>query len=274
MKNRIQTESEQLDSMTPADPAAGSAAAYGDTGAGIPHRGFLTVREWILWGVSVTLILSAFFLFGAANPLTLVASLIGVTSLIFNARGNPIGQALMIVFSVLYGVISYSFRYFGEMITYLGMTAPMAVAALVSWLRHPFAGRHSEVRVGRLSPRELPVLAVVSALVTFGFYWILRAFDTPNLPLSTLSVTTSFLAVWLTFRRSPWYALAYAANDAVLIALWVLAAVSDRQYVSVVVCFAVFFFHDLYGLYCWFGMRRRQETALSAPDPDAAPRNP
>lgn len=33
----------------------------------------------------------------------------------------------MIIFSLLYGVISFSFSYYGEMITYLGMTMPMAV---------------------------------------------------------------------------------------------------------------------------------------------------
>ena len=40
----------------------------------------------------------------------MIASLVGVTSLIFIAKGNPIGQALIVVFSLLYGAISYSFR--------------------------------------------------------------------------------------------------------------------------------------------------------------------
>ncbi len=43
----------------------------------------------------------------------------------------------MIIFSLLYGIISYTFSYYGEMITYLGMTMPMAVFALISWLRNP-----------------------------------------------------------------------------------------------------------------------------------------
>ena len=74
----------------------------------------------MLWGVSSALILISFLIFDRVNTMTLAASLIGTTSLIFNAKGNPIGQALMILFSLLYGLISYSFSYFGEMITYLG----------------------------------------------------------------------------------------------------------------------------------------------------------
>ncbi len=100
------------------------------------NRGF-TGAETALYAVSVSLILISFFLFDRQNVLTLIASLIGVTSLIFAAKGNPAGQALMVVFSILYGVISFQVRYFGEMITYLGMTAPMSLYALISWLRHP-----------------------------------------------------------------------------------------------------------------------------------------
>ena len=41
-------------------------------------------------------------------------------------------------------------------------------------------------------------------------------FNTTNLIPSTISVTISFLAVYLTFRRSPYFDLAYALNDIVL----------------------------------------------------------
>ena len=99
---------------------------------------YFSKGEWTLWGSSSALILISFLLFDRANTMTLAASLIGVTSLIFNAKGNPIGQGLMIVFSLLYGLISYTFSYYGEMITYLGMTGPMALFALISWLRNPY----------------------------------------------------------------------------------------------------------------------------------------
>ena len=71
-------------------------------------------------------------------------------------------------------------------------------------------------------------------------------------------MTTSFLAVYLTARRSPLYAVAYAANDLVLIVLWSLAAMQDFSYLSVVVCFVMFFANDIYGFYNWSRMRRRQ----------------
>ena len=219
---------------------------------------YFSKGELALWGSSAGLILISFFLFDRVNFMTLAASLIGTTSLIFNAKGNPIGQALMIVFSLLYGVISYTFSYFGEMITYLGMTGPMALFALISWLRNPYKGNHAEVAVNRLENKELALMYVLTAAVTLGFYFILNHFNTANMIPSTLSVTTSFIAVYLTFRRSPYFALAYAANDVVLIVLWTLAATEDIGYLSVIICFVMFLVNDLYGFVSWKRMEKRQ----------------
>lgn len=217
--------------------------------------------EKLLWGGSVLLILAAFFVFDRANYLNLAASLIGVTSLIFAAKANPIAPALMIVFSALYGMISFGFAYYGEMITYLGMTLPMSVISLVSWLRNPFDGKKSEVRINKLRRGEVLIMFALSLVVTVGFYFILKAFGTANLALSTLSVTTSFIAVYLTFRRSPFFAAAYATNDVVLIILWILAARESPQYVSVAVCFGAFLVNDLYGLISWRRIAEKQSAS-------------
>lgn len=211
-----------------------------------------------LWCSSVALILISFFLFDKSNYLTLAASLIGVTSLIFAAKGNPISQGLMIIFSILYGIISYTFNYYGEMITYLGMTGPMAVFALISWLKNPYKGKKSEVKVNKIRRKEIIFMLILTAAVTAVFYFILEYFGTANIIPGTLSVTTSFIAVYLTFRRSAYYALAYAANDIVLIILWILAAMTDISYISVIICFVVFLVNDLYGFISWERMSARQ----------------
>lgn len=221
---------------------------------------YFSKGERILWCTSVVLILVSFFIFDRESYLTLAASLIGVTSLIFNAKGNPFGQFLIIVFSVLYGIISFTFAYYGEMITYLGMTAPMALFALISWLRNPYEGNKAEVTVNQISKKEVIFMVLLTALVTTIFYFILDFFHTANLAPSTLSVTTSFAGVYLTFRRSAFFALAYAANDAVLIVLWILASMSDISYLSVMICFVVFLANDIYGYVNWSRMRKRQET--------------
>lgn len=223
-----------------------------------PVSGYFSFHEKILWSASLIIILLSHFIFGASDLLSLSASLIGATSLIFCAKGNPIGQVLMICFSILYGIISYTFSYYGEMITYLCMTLPMAIFSLVSWLRNPYKGNRSVVKVSSISRRELIFSLLLTTAVTFIFFYILRTMGTANLLPSTLSVTTSFLAAYLTFRRSPFFAFVYALNDIVLIILWILASIEDISYLSVIVCFAVFLVNDLYGFISWLKMKKKQ----------------
>ncbi len=219
---------------------------------------YFSVGEILLWSCSVLLIIVSFCVFDRRNYLTLASSLIGVTSLIFTAKGNPIGQILMIVFSLLYGYISFVFTYYGEMLTYLCMTMPMAIFALISWLKNPYKKNKAEVKVNRLKKGEPVIMWIATAIITLIFYFILSAFHTKNIIPSTISVTTSFLAVYLTFRRNPFYAIGYAANDIVLIVLWILATIENTSYLSVVVCFVTFFANDIYGFISWQKMAKKQ----------------
>ena len=222
-------------------------------------KAYFSKGEIILWSCSVMVIIISFCAFDRINYMTLCASLIGVTSLIFNAKGNPFGQLLMVVFSLLYGIISYTFSYYGEMITYLGMTMPMAIFALIAWVNNPYNGNKAEVKVNSIGKKENVCMWIGTFVITFIFYFILDYFNTVNIIPSTISVTTSFLAVYLTFRRSLYFALAYAANDIVLIILWILASLYDIRYISVVVCFVAFLVNDIYGFISWRKMKNRQQ---------------
>ena len=220
-----------------------------------PLKSF-TKTEILLWSISSGLIIAAFLIFDRGSFLNLAASLVGVTSLIFCAKGRPTGMVLIIVFSVLYGIISFFSAYYGEMITYLGMTMPMSIISLVSWVKNPYS--KNEVRVNRIHGWEIGFALALTAVITAGFFFILKYLGTANIIPSTFSVATSFFAVYLTFRRSPLFAAAYAVNDAVLIVLWSLAAMNNAKYISVVVCFAAFLANDIYGFFNWRRMQRRQ----------------
>lgn len=221
----------------------------------------LSVKEWWLWSISMLIVTVSNLVGGSFDVLTLAATWVGITSLIFAAKGNVWAQFLMIAFSILYGIISFRFRYWGEMITYLGMTLPMAVWSAVTWLRNPSAGSKSEVAIRRLEKKHFLFLLVLSIVVTGAFYFILRWLETPNIVFSTLSVTTSFLAASLTMLRSSYYALGYAANDLVLIVLWGLAAAKDPVYIPVIINFMIFFLNDMYGFISW---KKRERTQLCA----------
>lgn len=218
----------------------------------------LSKKEWGIWFGSLMVVTVSNLIPGDLDVLTLAAALIGVTSLIFAAKGNVWAQILMIAFSILYGIISWRFRYWGEMITDLGMTLPMAIWSTITWAKNPSKENGNEVAIQKLTRKMIVLLALFCVVVTLGFYALLQALHTPNLVFSTISITTSFLAASLTMLRSSYYALGYAANDVVLIVLWVLASMENPGYVPVVVNFCIFLFSDLYGFISWKKRERNQ----------------
>ena len=211
----------------------------------------LTKREWSIWLGSIIIVLISNLATKDFDLLTLVAALTGVTSLIFAAKGNVWGQVLMILFSILYGIISFRFRYWGEMMTYLGMTLPMAVWSTITWIENPSENNGNEVQIQSLSKKHIVALRISGIIVTAVYYYILKSFNTPNIIFSTISIITSFIAASLTMLRSSYYAVWYAVNDVVLIILWVLASLKDPAYIPVVVNFSIFFMNDMYGFMSW-----------------------
>ncbi len=222
----------------------------------------LTKFELILWLFSVAAIVISFIAGSSKDVLTIIASLIGVTALIFVSKGDVLGQILTVVFSLFYAVISFRFNYYGEMITYLGMTAPIAVLSAVSWFKNPYESGKNEVKIAVLTRTKTIVLVLFTVAVTVLFYFILKYFNNANLFMSTVSIATSFSASALMLLRSPYYAVAYACNDVVLVILWIMASMEDISFLPMIVCFAIFLINDIYGFFNWRKMSRKQNNNI------------
>jgi len=220
----------------------------------------LNKTQKIIWITSLIMIAASFIAAGSSDYLTVIASLIGATALIFIGKGDALGQLLTIIFALIYAVISFKCRYYGEMITYVGMTLPSAAVAMVNWIKNPYAER--EVKVAHVSKMNWIFLAITSVLVTAIMGEVLEYFNTANLFFSTLSVTTSYFASMLMIFRSPYYAVAYSFNDVILIILWVLATIESISYLPMVICFVVFLVNDVYGFVSWQSMKHRQSNGM------------
>lgn len=220
---------------------------------------YFTIPEICLWAAMMCAVVTVFCIFPEKNYISLVSALICVTGLAFISKGYIVGQAICVVFSVFYGIVSFYLRYYGEMITYLGMTAPMAILTLIMWIKNRF-GKTAVVSINRTTKKHFIILFAATVPVTVAFYFILRALGNANLIISTVSVATSFFAAGFIFLRSPFYGLAYAANDAVLIVLWSLAAADNLSYLTMVVNFCACFIYDIYGFFSWRLIKNRQSA--------------
>ena len=65
----------------------------------------LTKKEWALWLGSLSAVIISNMLSGNVDLLTLAATCIGVTALIFAAKGNVWSQVLMTAFCILFPLL-------------------------------------------------------------------------------------------------------------------------------------------------------------------------
>jgi len=215
-----------------------------------PFINFKT-RDWIIWIGSLIVVVLSNVIPGDIDIVKFVAALIGVTSLIFAAKGNVWSEILMVVFSILYAIISWRMRYFSEMITYLGMTGPMSLIGAISWLKNPSDDNAGEVKIQKLNVKQWSILSILMVVTTVMFYYIMKLLNTPSLMVSTLSIATSFMAAGLAILRSSYFGLFYSMNDLVLIILWTIAVIESPSYIPVLVNFIIFFINDVYGFVSW-----------------------
>ena len=223
-----------------------------------PFEG-MKVIEYIFWIVPIIAIVVAFVLTKQKDYLSLATSILGITSVIFVAKGHNFGQIIALAYAITYGILAYITHYYGELIISALLYMPVAVFAIISWIRHSYKNT-SEVEVVKIGSKQIIETVIVAIGATIASFFILRALNTPNLIVSTISITASSAAGYLVIRRSPFYALAYAINDLILIILWGMAAYKDPQYIPLSISFVGFFACDTYGLINWLKMRKKQKN--------------
>lgn len=223
---------------------------------------YFTPFEWVLWLGGMAAILVGFFVGAERNLLSLFSSLFGVTLIIFNAKGNVWGQVFAIVFSALYGILSYTKAYYGEMIIYFALMMPIHIASIVIWLKNPNKdAKHLEVKINTLSAREYAIAAVCAVALTFAFYFLLEALGTDNLIVSTISLVTSLAAAYLMLRRCEYFSVCFVLNDVILIILWSMKLSTDGiSVLPSVLCFSLFLINDAYCFISWRKLKYRQRA--------------
>ena len=221
----------------------------------------LSKNEWILYLISLFVVIASNFFAKDIDVINLVATAIGVTALIFIAKGDVFGQFLILVFATLYAVSALRQRYYSEIITYLGMTAPICIFTIFTWLKNPAKKGENVVKIREFTIKECLITLLLTIIVTVVFYFVLDWLKTPNLIVSTVSISTSFFASFMMLRRISFYAIGFTLNDIVLIILWSLASVNDLTCLSMVACFSMFLINDLHGFVRW---RIREKEQLNS----------
>ena len=213
-------------------------------------------KDWKIWefvflATCWVVILSIFFLSKEKSVLSLITSLLGTTSVFIWAKGLFFAPFLDIAYNVLYATISIITCYYGEAIIYIFIMMPISICSIVSWIKNKKEDSLL-VKVNNVNRKEWLYLILSAVVLTFGFYFLLKALNTSQLIVSTISLISSVIGAYLLLRRSSYYAIAFIFNDIILIVLWALSIGSfGLAYLPNVLSFTIFLFNDTYGFIRW-----------------------
>lgn len=190
--------------------------------------------------------------------LTTICSIVGIITALLLAKGKNLGQIFGLLIVVLYSIVSFRNGYYGEVIIYSCIMLPMYIIGIISWVRHQNKDTNT-VEVNKIKIKEWIIVLVVSIICFIGIYFLLRAFNTNQLFISSLSVIDSLFAIYLGVRRSKYSFYFYVVNDFILILLWGIPVVTG----TIILIPMVFnplinLINDLYGIYNWKKLEKVQ----------------
>ena len=213
-------------------------------------------KSFLICGLLTSIISS--IIFNGTVIHTLYTSLYLITALLMS-KGKVECYFVGFVSVFFYGIVSYNQGYYGELIITAFLTFPIMIIGIISWLRHQDK-EEDTVIISSLSKKEITI-ALLSQLVLFWiYYFILKAFNTDLLVISTMSVVTSVLASYFEARRSELSLFCYIANDLVIITLWLIPIISGQiELISVLVGPILLLINDIYGSYNWRRLKKQQK---------------
>lgn len=179
-----------------------------------------------------------------------------ITALLMS-KGKVESYIIGFVSVFFYGIVSYRQQYYGELLITVFLTLPIMVVGIISWLRHQDSD-DNVVMINVLPKKEIIYVFLSQLIMFWGYYFLLKVFNTPLLGLSALSIVTSVLASYFEARRSELCPICYIANDFVIIVLWLTPIIAgDTKLISVLVGPFLLLVNDIYCTYNW---RRLKET--------------
>ena len=182
--------------------------------------------EILLLVIGLGGIVACFFVSTEKNYLSLFVSIVGVVSVMFTAKKLQFAPVISIGYNILYAIVAYSQRFYGEVMVYLCVLLPLSIMTLIGWLKSK-ANEDATINPKKIGKEEIIILSVLILPIAIGMYFLLNALNTPNLIVCTISFVTALYASYLLFRKNAFYAVIYTINSIFVIILWTITTIEQ-----------------------------------------------
>ena len=186
-----------------------------------------------------------------SDLLTISCSIVGIITALLLAKGKNLGQVFGLLITILYSIVSFKNKYYGEVLIYALLMLPMYIIGIITWINHKNEKTNS-VEINTINKKEWIIVSIVFVGVFICIYCLLKAFNTNELVVSTISVLASLFAVYLQIRRSKYSFSFYMVNDIILMFLWGMPVVRGSYILfPMLLNPTINLINDAYGFYNW-----------------------
>ena len=71
-----------------------------------------------------------------SDLLTISCSIVGIITALLLAKGKNLGQVFGLLITILYSIVSFKNKYYGEVLIYALLMLPMYVIGIITWINH------------------------------------------------------------------------------------------------------------------------------------------
>jgi nicotinamide mononucleotide transporter len=196
-----------------------------------------------------------------SNILHIATCSVWLFSAMLLAKAKPEGYFFDIGSSVLYPIVAFQERLFGEVIVQVFIILPIAVYGLISWLRNKRVDRKvgTVAKLRNVRWKEVLLVALSQVVMGVGYFFLLRAFDTAFLWISTVLLCIVIFSTYFLARRCIFGFIGFIVTDVLQIAIWVLITVTVSPTVGVMIIAPfMLLINDIYGVINWTKLKRAQ----------------
>ena len=194
--------------------------------------------------------------------ITLATALTAVTTTMLLAKGEPYANIIYIICILVYLVLCYRNKYYGEIIIYIFLILPMCISGLISWIKHTNK-KTNTVEINKISKKEITIISILIFPIIIGTYYLLRCFNTNELYASTFTFICTILANYFQIRRSKYNLYFFFIEDISLLLLWILPIIKGNISLLPIVINSTFnMVNEIYGIYNWKVLETKQKTNI------------
>ena len=213
------------------------------------------------------IIVPTIFLFALnSDPLTVFVAIFFLMYIQHESKAKPMAFVFGLIMLALYTVLVINLSLYGEIIVNVGIILPVCIYGLVSWFKNKRKcnERGVVVIVNKIKHKEFVLVTLAVVVLGVGTYFMLDAFNTEFLILSTLSIMTAVFANYFLARRNQLGTLVSLPYDIVQLTLWITVTVTyDTSAAVLIASVSMGLINDIYGYFTWRKLRKSQLLILS-----------